>query len=888
MKKEENKSGTLETILAPFVYYETVKNSVLSAAATQDLKKLRAIKNSLKGKDIPRAITENQVEGIDVIMDAAPELTAKYPSLAAAAGLAIDFLDPVAQASRGVKAIPTGINLAQKLGKSLSVKGAEKFVKSQIPQADRKQAEKIIRLIKERDLYKKLDKPEQLAKEIAKEVGITGAQIESFVKNMAPQAKKINRKEVVDKLVANKAARDRSGLYPVDETVETFRERMTSIMQPTKKVKAVSPPKKVVADKPTIIPPIITTDLEDKLERLAKLKDNSIARKKAKDVEIANYEKSLKEIEAKKAKAISENKTKVKDILETQEKEILSSKKAIEAENKKILAENAKIDSEVAKLKGIQAEKKKKIKVTEETDLPEEILAGLSPKERLKIEADNIIAKENYAKALKQKLLPRVKDEDIAAVAVKKKPLKEFKEPGRFQESNFDLPVGVVGEVVPPAKQADDLPKILREMQKTIAEKSDIEKQNKFLEQTQKADLDAYTKSVRDPDTRATISVFDKPIESDIAEIFELKKNINKEARESSKKVAVSDIQGKRESSLVEAGRVYDDVIEDRLSQITLPDGSNAKDYYNGLQGDYNALKEFEKFLVKPTMKEWREKSSKWANAAGLAVLGGASAVGLPIPVGMVAGAAVRQGAKKIGEGAGKFTLGAGNALQNPVKAAVGLGAVQEGAEFFGQPETDQIIDLNPTIEELGDPSMYDTSELDGKQTSTPQPQEPNQNIAPIEAEAIVAGTAEGEAAAELDMDPAFDKINQTLAPQPMRFNPYVNELVLNTRFPRDTQRILANPEALRAKMSVVAPQQLPMLEDMLGNSPELLADGLAKIAGLVPHIFEDDKYGSFDGKIKNPEMQKKFLNDLRADEALSSVEKARLATRVFRGEKVV
>jgi hypothetical protein len=129
---------------------------------------------------------------------------------------------------------------------------------------------------------------------------------------------------------------------------------------------------------------------------------------------------------------------------------------------------------------------------------------------------------------------------------------------------------------------------------------------------------------------------------------------------------------------------------------------------------------------------------------------------------------------------------------------------------------------------------------------------------------------------------------DEVLNAQPLQLNPYISDQVLNTPLPRDSKRILANPEVLRAKMGQAAPDKLPMVEDMLRNDPELLADGLAKIAGLVPSLFEKDKYGSFDGMIKNPEMQQKFLNDLRSDEGLSSIEKANMSMKLFRGQRIM
>jgi len=130
-------------------------------------------------------------------------------------------------------------------------------------------------------------------------------------------------------------------------------------------------------------------------------------------------------------------------------------------------------------------------------------------------------------------------------------------------------------------------------------------------------------------------------------------------------------------------------------------------------------------------------------------------------------------------------------------------------------------------------------------------------------------------------------KIDNTLAPQPMTFNPYVNEEILNTPLPRDTERLLMNPTVLKAKLSQAAPQHLPMLEDMLQNDQEGLRKAGPMIAQLVPSMFERDEYGAFDGKIVDPMMQQKFMVDLKRDEGLSSIEKAKLGMKLRRGEPI-
>jgi hypothetical protein len=113
----------------------------------------------------------------------------------------------------------------------------------------------------------------------------------------------------------------------------------------------------------------------------------------------------------------------------------------------------------------------------------------------------------------------------------------------------------------------------------------------------------------------------------------------------------------------------------------------------------------------------------------------------------------------------------------------------------------------------------------------------------------------------------------------------YVNEEILNTPLPRDSKRLLENQNAVMAKVRQFAPQALPMLEDAMRNDPEAIAKAGPMLAKLAPHVFERDEYEMFDGKITDPMMQSKFMADLGNDEALSSIEKAKIGLKISRGQ---
>jgi hypothetical protein len=51
--------------------------------------------------------------------------------------------------------------------------------------------------------------------------------------------------------------------------------------------------------------------------------------------------------------------------------------------------------------------------------------------------------------------------------------------------------------------------------------------------------------------------------------------------------------------------------------------------------------------------------------------------------------------------------------------------------------------------------------------------------------------------------------------------------------------------------------------------------------------MFVKDKYDMFDGKIMNPEMKMMAMNDVRNDENLNAIEKARLMNKIQKGQVI-
>lgn len=146
---------------------------------------------------------------------------------------------------------------------------------------------------------------------------------------------------------------------------------------------------------------------------------------------------------------------------------------------------------------------------------------------------------------------------------------------------------------------------------------------------------------------------------------------------------------------------------------------------------------------------------------------------------------------------------------------------------------------------------------------------------------------------------PEADEVVDIMAPQNMEEEVYIprsemwqrpemiNEELLNTPLPRNSQRLMENPNVLVAKARQADPRAGEIVQDMLFNDPEGLIKNGGKVAGMFPHLFERDEYNSFDGKIEDPEMRVKFLKDLSADSSMSSIEKAKLANKLHRNQSI-
>jgi len=107
--------------------------------------------------------------------------------------------------------------------------------------------------------------------------------------------------------------------------------------------------------------------------------------------------------------------------------------------------------------------------------------------------------------------------------------------------------------------------------------------------------------------------------------------------------------------------------------------------------------------------------------------------------------------------------------------------------------------------------------------------------------------------------------------PQSVRNIP---EELIRTPIPRSTEGILENKEVLRLKLAQQGPQIYEQVMEVVDNQPELIPDVVPVISQVLPHLFENDKYGRFDGVIVDPKKKEMARQDLMMMDSLSNVEK--------------
>lgn len=898
--------AALKNVSAVFALLDTVKN----APFTPGVNTLNTIDKSLS--DWPESAIKNKIEGSDVIEKNFPDFAKENPTLAATAGILWDIADPSllipGGAARGIGKAATKLGFAkaaskadtakgviqkldkvlnpggvvlEKAGKGLSSvignRAAKNYIAETITRGSvRKgadsitdEAEKLAKYAKDKGYSLNVSRAGKLRDILEgplKETGELGAlKRVGGVKNeigkevekvldlaVASGAPKTVRTEIQKKLqTAVKQANsnlDVSGRRDVAK----FAEKLDDTIKPTRTVGERVPTFRPEVDS---MPPVPVGEADSKI---AKLREELGKAKEARGTRLAE-EAQRKAAEAAVEKenraALTAFEREKAEILKSQEDEALGVLERTRKENTSITAANEKIRKQIESAKATNTAKRKKVDVLQ----PFQVASDADAETKVAMEIYNKRARKSMKDAVKQADIEGVSPKTIKELEGRIQPLRTAK-PDSVVSNLDDLPPPIPRQVdVPPptpmeGKSVEDL---LAELADATAERGALAKTNSAIAK-EAADAAAKARKGTIPGGMVTQEV---PVESDVKSLWNLRRSIADQLSEINLNMSPSDATTEQARVLREGMLAVEEAIQDSLSKVTGSDGETLLQAYLKAKKDYADAEDFDRFLKVADAVQKRSSSLGIApnlptQAARLAneTLGSAGQLRLA------------RWLKNVSED-NVTRINAPRVLSEGVQEAA-----EAGTGVATSPEEDiPVVDFSDV--EIMDAADVEFMDLPGRSP---------QSVAPPEPEPVDFNDVEmvGE-------DAAKENIVNALAPLPYSMSPYVNEQVLNTPLPRNTDRLMQNPTVLKAKLSQVAPQYIPHLEDTMKNDPEGLRKAAPKIAEMYPAIFERDEYGMFDGKIVNPEMQTKFLADLSQDEGLDSITKATMAMKLRRGEPI-
>lgn len=877
-----------KSLLAVPVLYDTVKNTVLS----KDKKLVEEMKKSLK--NFPDSVFENQVEGIDVVTSIAPKFSSNNPDTAAALGVLLDLADPVALGMGAVSKgkLLLGTNALRKAADKASDKAAANHLKSLAKKKGMHKQPLMEEIVKRYDLRDKLNDPEALMKKIQGEfeavtkgsgptavsttvktkkgsLDETGEQIKAIVSQADKLgASKVDRTEIRDKILnaAKYTNKDLQSGRVVD--VGELGGRLDRTLKPT------VTKKKQVDIPPTSPKPLVPDETKTRLNKLSEeYKERS------------NWEKSQKLHKDEVAKADSAVKSAAKEseseasrILREQAKErqaaessVGKSRSAIEQARQKDLAE----------LENLRRQREFAFEELEPMDTipnPRQVRGAPAypAKEVLDIQLNNKRAAEVNRKYLEQDSVIRNLPDIDSRIAELEKRVSNVNLP------EIDVPPPMPRDAIPTRVPEIAIPPAIpqtsgasRTLDEILAEIANTRKEGANLQKTNTKILSENARAAKQP--LSVIEEYDEPVMSGLSDMWSLKQSLQEQVSDPQWQKAWMDNPEKAQQTrnLI---KEIDTKISESLKEINLPEG-NAADIYAGLNNDYSLQAQFLDLVKTDVMKEWKQPLTGMNDLAP-AMLGGgttvlaSTAMGAGIPASTALGYASGRVAQKASK---TFSSHAAMAkmldrLSGP-KTAYGL---TSGGQEFVESGT-EALGLVPPKEEEGEIPDIGNATINFEK-SDPIFRRQQQGRSPN----AVVEVPEAEEAMNI-MGPEDFTPEEMWGPPPVN----INEELLNTPLPRDSKRLLENPNVLVEKARQANPQAASIVEDMLQNDREGLIQNGGKVAAMFPTLFERDDYNSFDGIIADPEAQQKFYTDLSADRSMSSIEKAKLGNKVYRKQSI-
>lgn len=129
----------------------------------------------------------------------------------------------------------------------------------------------------------------------------------------------------------------------------------------------------------------------------------------------------------------------------------------------------------------------------------------------------------------------------------------------------------------------------------------------------------------------------------------------------------------------------------------------------------------------------------------------------------------------------------------------------------------------------------------------------------------------------------------------PARFR-NLPEALMETPLKRDSQWLWQNKDLVFAKMFQFAPDLAGSVVESAKKGPEKFKQNISfllnspdpMIKDNLRSMFEDNKYNMMDGEILDPQMKMLAMDDVRWNNKIGSVQKAKLLNKIQRGEKLV
>lgn len=741
-------------------------------------------------------------------------------------------------------------------------------------------------------------------------------------------APKVNRADIFETMRNARIAKnsdDRIAKKASDLDMDKHDETLKNILTPYETKRAIFPAKEV--KKPDLMPQVEESFTDEMLAKLSKdaeksktlklnieeqakirkaaenqaKKDNeALAKSQMKAVESDNAGKlKLKEeVKGEKAQTLAER----EKIKAAQKAEREKAEKLVGKENEKISKTNQSLEEQILSLNMQKKMKNSRPKPMDEIPVPkaQKNLPPLPAKEILDIKKHNKKAAIVNKQYMDLDELPKPKDLEaqIAELRAKMQSPKDVEVPPPMTDDMFppvkdsslpEIPNKIetdqllakkpVDVDVPPAMPHEGvrpLEEILAEIQDVKNAKANLGKTNSKIAKENQSKMSAYQadKKTAVPQVMEVTTPKMSPLER----LWELKFSIRQQLREADYDKSIMDLP-EHKRMLMETLHRVEGAIQKSADNVNIMDG-NAGDVYRHLNDDYGTQKMLDELLVDETLNNWKGGGKRKGGAipaitAGVASALAAKTAGTSVPMAAILGGIGGETARR-GVFAGIPELQAkwANKLSKPEGAHVVTQTAMEMAEVPHEYGRGHVEREGHDASEQGDD--FDPMKVNFKKSSPELQRILKQNRKPDSVDTYTPP--------ENEID---EKMNEVLAPGRQLFDPYINEELLNTPLPRDSKRLLQNQEVLLAKVQQLAPDKVGILKDMLSNDPETMQENGGKIAMLFPDVFEKDKYGMFDGKIVDPQMQEKFLLDLSDDESMSSIEKANMAMKVRRGESI-